>query len=157
MLWIKEVEVAKSVDDLMTSQSIEGREFPGFEMLDVKIASAVKRLITNQYFRRRINVEGQHAQKYDRFLRGRQIAYMTYEHFRATGAHDAALHLSDLFDVSSQGDDTHDFDTGWDRALLSASEPPKENVLECLYSYQCTTKKLIEMKQCQAIKDWRLW
>ena len=27
MVWIKEVEVAKSVDDLVTSQSIEGRNF----------------------------------------------------------------------------------------------------------------------------------
>ena len=44
MLWIKEVEV----DDLMTSQSIEGHVFPDFEMLDAKIASALKRIITNQ-------------------------------------------------------------------------------------------------------------
>ena len=35
-LWIKEVEIAKSVD--MTSQSIEGQDFTGFEMLDAKIA-----------------------------------------------------------------------------------------------------------------------
>ena len=57
MLWIKEAEVAKSVDDLMTLQSIEGHEVLDFEMLDAKIASASKRIITNQYFRRRINVE----------------------------------------------------------------------------------------------------
>ena len=31
-LRIKEVEVSKSVDDLKTSQSIEGRDFPDFEM-----------------------------------------------------------------------------------------------------------------------------
>ena len=81
MLWIEEVEVAKSVDDLMTSQSIEGHEFLEFEMLDAKIASASKRIITNQYFRRRIDVEEQDAQKYGRFLQGRQIAEMIYEHF----------------------------------------------------------------------------
>ena len=74
MLWIKEQEAAKSVDDLMTLQSIEGHEFLDFEMLDAKIASASKRIITSQYFRRRIDVEEQDAQKYDRFLRGRQIA-----------------------------------------------------------------------------------
>ena len=33
MLWIKEVEVAKSVDDLMTSQSIEGRFSPFLKCL----------------------------------------------------------------------------------------------------------------------------
>ena len=75
------MEVAKSVDDLMTSQSIEGRDFHDFEMLDAKIASALKKIITDQYFRRRVDVERQNAQKYDRFLPGRQTAYMIYEHF----------------------------------------------------------------------------
>ena len=37
MLWIKEVEIANSLDDLVTSQSIEGRNFPDSEMLDAKI------------------------------------------------------------------------------------------------------------------------
>ena len=133
MLWIKEMEIAKSVDDLMTSQSIEGRDFPDFEMLDAKIASALERIIANQYFRRRIDVEEQNAQTYDRFLRGRQIAHMIYDHFRATGAHDAALDLSDPSNVSLQGHDIQDFGPRWDQALLSASEIRKENVLESLY------------------------
>ena len=51
MWWVKEVDVAVSVDDHMTSKSIEGRDFPDFEMLDAKIASALKRIITNRYFR----------------------------------------------------------------------------------------------------------
>ena len=65
MLWIKEVEV----DDLLTSQSIEGRFFPVFEMLDAKIASALKRIISSQHFRRRVGVEEQTARKYDRFFK----------------------------------------------------------------------------------------
>ena len=64
MLWITEVEV----DDLLTSQSIEGRDFSDFEMLDAKIASALKRIISNQHFRRRVGVEEQTARKYDRFF-----------------------------------------------------------------------------------------
>ena len=39
MLWVKEVEIAKSVDDLVTSQSIEGRDFNHFGMLDATMAS----------------------------------------------------------------------------------------------------------------------
>ena len=43
MQWIKEVETAKSIDDLMTSQSItRRRDFPDFEVLDAKIVSALK-------------------------------------------------------------------------------------------------------------------
>ena len=62
-----------------------------------------------------------------------QIAYMFYEHFRATGADEAALDLSDLFTVPLQGDDIQDFDTKWDQALLAASEIPEENVLGSVY------------------------
>ena len=66
------------------------------------------------------------------FPRGRQIAYMIHDHFQATSAHDAALHLSDLLNVSLQGDAIHDFVTRWDQALLSANDVPGENVLESL-------------------------
>ena len=62
MLWIKEVEVAKSVDDLMTSQSIGGNAFPNSDMLDAKIASALRRIISNQYSRKRIHVEERETQ-----------------------------------------------------------------------------------------------
>ena len=142
MLGISEVDVAKSVDDLLTSQSVEVHEFPDFETLDAEIASALKRSITNQYFRRRINVEEQHAHEYNRFLRGRQIACIIYQHFRAIGAHEAALDISDLFNVSLQGDDIQDFETRWDQALLSASEVAKENVLE----------SLCKMKICESVQ-----
>ena len=91
MSWTKEVEVAKAVDELISSWSIEGRDFPDFEMLDVKIASALKRSMSNQYVRKRLDVEEQKAHAQDRILRERQIAHLIYEHFGATGAHDAAL------------------------------------------------------------------
>ena len=56
-------------------------------------------------------------------------ANMIYEHFQATGAHEVALCLSHLFNVSSQVDDIQDLGTWWDQAPLSASEVPMVNVL----------------------------
>ena len=41
------------------------------------------------HFRKRVSVEEQRAQKDDRFLRRRHIAYIIYEHFRAIGACEA--------------------------------------------------------------------
>ena len=41
MLWIKEVEMVESVDDLKSSRSIKGTHGPEFELLDAKIASAL--------------------------------------------------------------------------------------------------------------------
>ena len=49
MLWIKEVEVAKSIDELVTSRSITGKtNFHDFDMIDAMIASALKKLINTQ-------------------------------------------------------------------------------------------------------------
>ena len=78
-------------------------------------------------------MEEQHAQKHERFRRGRQFAYLIYDHFRATRAYDAAPGLSDLLNNCSQGDDIQDFDTRWDQALLTASEIARVNVFEGLY------------------------
>ena len=68
---------------------------------------------------------------------------------RATGAHDAALDLSDLFNVSLQGDDIQDFDTRWDQALLPASEVPKENDLESLYTMK--TRESVQLQTVSAM------
>ena len=49
MHWITEVEIAKSIDELMTSRSIVGRDdFPDFDMLDAMIASALNKLLNTQ-------------------------------------------------------------------------------------------------------------
>ena len=85
MQWIKEVEMVDSVDDLKSSSSTRAIQMPNFEVLDAKIASALNKIIHNTQFKRRISLEEQKAQKQDRFLRGRQIAYLIYEYFRVTG------------------------------------------------------------------------
>ena len=74
--WIKEVETVDSVDDLMSSSPTRGIQLPNFEVLDARIAAALNRIILISHFKRRISLEEQKAQKQDRFLRGRQIAYL---------------------------------------------------------------------------------
>ena len=90
MLWIKEVELVDSVDELRSSSSTRGISMPNFEVLDARIASALNKIIHNSQFKRRISLEEQKAQKQDRFLRGRQIAYSIHEYFRVTGANDSS-------------------------------------------------------------------
>ena len=96
MLWIKEVEMVDSVDDLTTSQSIGGHTFPNIEMLYAKSASALKKIILNSNLKKKISQEEQKAQLEDRFLRGRQILYLIYDYFRVTGALEAVLDFTDL-------------------------------------------------------------
>ena len=52
MLWIKEVEMVDSVEELKSSHSILGyTHFPNFEMLDARIASALDKIIQNSQFK----------------------------------------------------------------------------------------------------------
>ena len=128
MHWNKEVETAKSIDDLGTSQSSTGRrDLPDYEMLDAKIASAFKKLLTSVHFRKKYLSKSNVLRKTTWFSRGRQIAHMLYEHFRATGGHEAVQVLSDLFNIRLQNDDVQDLDTRWDQVLLAESETPTGN------------------------------
>ena len=133
MQWIKEVEMVDSVDDLKSSSSIRGVSMPNFEVLDARIASALNKIIHNSHFKRRISLEEQKAQKQDRFLRGRQIAYLIYDYFRVTGAHDSVENYADLFTISLRNDDIQEFDSKWDGILLSMTKIPPDDILEGLY------------------------
>ena len=133
MLWIKEVEMVESVDDLKSSCSVRGIRMPNFEVLDAKIASALNRIIHNTQFKRKVSLEEQKAQKEDRFLRGRQIAYLIYEYFRVTGANDSVENYADLFTIALRHDDIQEFDSKWDGILLSMTKIPPDDILEGLY------------------------
>ena len=63
VLWIKEVELVDSVDDLKSSCSVRGIRMPKFEVLDAKIASALNRIIHISKFKRKVSLEEQKAYK----------------------------------------------------------------------------------------------
>ena len=133
MQWIKEVELVESVDELRSSSSTGGISMPNFEVLDARIASALNKIIHNSQFKRRISLEEQKAQKQDSFLRGRQIAYLIYDHFPVTGSHDSVENDADLFTIVLRNDDTQEFDSKWDGILLSMTKIPHDDILEGLY------------------------
>ena len=135
--WIKEVEMATSIDDLMTSQSIAGRrDFTDYEMLDAKVASTLKKIIEcalPKECQRRRATRSENTN--DSYEEGR-LHNMIYEHFRASGAYEAVKGLSDLFKKASTDDHVQDCDTKFDQARLAASEMPTETVLEGLYKFK---------------------
>ena len=133
MQWIKEVEMVDSVDGLKSSSSVRGIRMPNFEVLDARIASALNRIILNTQFKRRISLGEQKAQKEDRFLRGRQIAYLIHEYFLVTGANDSVENYADLFTIVLRNDDIQEFDSKWDGVLLSITKIPPDDILEGLY------------------------
>ena len=127
-----------SVDDLMSSSSTRGSQMPNFEVLDARIASALNKIIHNSHFKRRISLEEQKAQKQDSFLRGRQIAYLIYDHFRVTGANDSVDNYADLFTIVLRNDDIQEFDSKWDGILLSMTKIPPDDILEGIVAIKNT-------------------
>ena len=75
---------------------------------------------------------GTKSPKEDRFLRGRQIAYLIYDYFRVTGANDSVENYADLFTIVLRNDDIQEFDTKWDGILLSMTRIPSDDILEGL-------------------------
>ena len=124
MLWIKEVVMVESVDDLKSSCSVRGIRMPDFEVLDAKMASALNRIIHNTYFKRRVSLEEMKAQKEDRCLRGRQIAYLIYGYFRVTGPNDSVENYADLFTIVLRNDDIQEFDSKMGRNSIINDENP---------------------------------
>ena len=127
VLWIKEMEMP--LDELKSSRSVCGKNFPNFEMLDAKIASALNKIIQNSHFKKKFSLEEQKAQKEDRVFRGRQMAFMVYDNFRLTGVHDTVLDYPALFSVTRHDDNTQEFDTRSDEVLLSMTQIPSDDIL----------------------------
>ena len=159
MLWIKEVEMVESVDDLKSSRSIRGIPGPNFELLDARIASALNKIIHNTRFKKKVSLEKQRAPKKDRFLRGRRIAYLIYEYFQVTGANDSVENYADPFIVVLRNDDIQEFDSKWDEILSSMTQIRSDDILKGLYKlriqesensrpyWNCTTWRFIRRRR----------
>ena len=130
------MELVDSVDDLRSSRSIRGTHGPNFEVLDAKIASALNRIVQTTRFKKKVSLE---EQKADRFLRGRQIAYLIYEYFRVTRANDSVENYADLFTIVLRSDDIQEFDSKCDEILLSMTQLPSDDM----------SKRIVQIKNAR--------
>ena len=161
------MEMVDSLEELKSSRSVTGKNFPNFEMLDAGIASALNKIIQNSQFKKKVSLEEHKAEKEDRFPRGRQIAFMIFDYFRVTGAYDTVLDHAHSFSVTLHDDKIQEFDTRWDEVLLSMSKLPSDVILESLYKlriressqlktvlelYDMETHQKISMPNCQKLK-----
>ena len=105
MLWIKEVEMVVSVDDLRSSCSVRGFQMPNFEVVDAKIASALNRIIQNTASRKRSVWSNKKPKKRTfSFVEDRSLT-LIYEYFRVTNANDSVENYADLFTTVRRNDD----------------------------------------------------
>ena len=151
MLSTNEVEMADSLDELKSSGSVAGHNFPNFEMSGARIASALNKIIQNSQFKKKVSLEEQKAQKEEQFLQGRQTDFMIYDYFRVTGAHDTALNYADLFSITLHDENIQEFDSRWDEVLLSMSKIPSDDILESLYNLR--TRESAQLKTVLELYD----
>ena len=107
--------------------------FPDFSLLDARIASALNKILQNAYFKRKVSLEEHRAEKADRLLRERQIAYLIYDYFRVTGVSASVHDDADLFTVALRNDDIQEFDTRWDEIQMFMEQFSRDDILEILY------------------------
>ena len=168
MLWIKEVEMVDSVDELKSSRSVHGKDFLDFEMLDVKIASALNKIIQKSQFKKKVSLEEQKAQS-----RGPVSARETNR------LHDLRLHSSDWRSWHSIGlcwfilcysswwqhsgircelgrssiiDDKNSI-----RWNLGKSVQIEDSLFNSKTYWSCTTWRLIRRHRFPTIKSWKPW
>ena len=77
-------------------------------MLVARIASALNNIIKKSPFKKKVSLK---EQKEGQILRGRQKAFMIFDNFRVTGAHDTVLDYADLLSVTPHDDNIQEFDT----------------------------------------------
>ena len=96
MLWIKEVQMVDSVDDLKFSLSVKGIQMPNFAVLDARNASALNRIIHNSHFKKKkVSLEEQKPQKRTAFSEeDRSLFWSTST--SVTGANDSVENYADL-------------------------------------------------------------
>ena len=111
---------------------IPGKNFPNFELLDAKIASALNKIITNSHFKKKVSLEEQKAQKRGPVSAGTTDCLHDPRLLSRTGAHDTVLEYAELFSVALHDDNFQEFDTRWDEILLSVSKIPSDDILESL-------------------------
>ena len=120
MLWINEVEMPDSSDELKSSRSVIGKNFPNFEMLDAKIASALNKIkiIKNSHFKKKGQSGGNESSKGGSVSMRKTDRFLTiYDYFRVTGARDTVLDHADFFSGVLHDYDIQEFDTRWDEVL----------------------------------------
>ena len=148
MQWIKEIEIAKSIDDLITSRSIWGKPISQITMNWMRWW----RLHWKSFTIGRLTSDRKSVSKSSvlrittDFLRKRQIAFMIYDHFRSTGSYGGIQGLWDLFSIRLYNDDIQDFDQRWEQAVLLTSDPRADKILEGLYK-----SKLQDPSQLQSM------
>ena len=133
MSWMRDIELAQTLDNLKTSQSTAGNQFSNFEMLDAKVATASKRILTNMNLKKKSSWKSRKPRKLDDFFEDDKSHTRFTNSSVFLGTIESILDFTDLMNVTLRGHDVQGPDTKWNEVLLSVKEMHGENMLESMY------------------------
>ena len=119
--WITEVETAKSFEELADSGA--------FPQLDARLSSEIDSVLSGE-FRKQVQVKETELSLKGKMIKGRQIAWMMYKHFKLSEVDGAMLEWEELLSVELKGDNLQQFENDWGAMCLVVRELPDEKSLK---------------------------
>ena len=124
--WITAVEKADSFEAL--------EESGAFPQLDAKLSADMDSILCGE-FRKQVQVEETALSLKGKMIKGRQVAWMTYKHFKLSEVDGAMLEWEELLHVELRGDNLQRFENDWGSMCLNIRELPYEKT-ETIYRKQ---------------------
>ena len=106
-----------------------------FATLSAKLLSALTNIITGD-FARKVDTFKETEATSGRIVRGRQVLFMSHDHFSTKIKYGATYALQDLFSIQLRGENLRAFISNWDQVLAGIVQAPDDSVLETLFYKQ---------------------
>jgi hypothetical protein len=106
-----------------------------FHTLDAKLAASLTKIMTGE-FARQIYILMEESASRGKFLKGRQILLLLYQHYQISEVDGQMLDFQDLLAVHMVGEELRRFMNDWEMTLTGMRKLPEEDVLETLFRRQ---------------------
>ena len=115
--WISQVEKVATMDELSSSGD--------FTELDTLLAVEWDKILTGE-FKKTVQIHEIRLAQEDKMIKGRQITWLVFDHFRLSDIDGALLNWSELVHVSLKGDNLKQFLNDWDTTCTYIETLPDE-------------------------------
>ncbi len=106
-----------------------------FPTLDAKLGASLTKIMTGE-FARQIHILMEESASKGKFLKGRQILLLLYQHYQISEVDGQMLDFQDLLAVHMVGEELRRFMNDWEMILTGMRKLPEEDVLETLFRRQ---------------------
>jgi hypothetical protein len=106
-----------------------------FHTLDAKLAASLTKIMSGEFARQIYILMEERASK-GKFLKGRQILLLLYQHYKISEVDGQMLDFQDLVAVHMVGEELRRFMNDWEMTLTGMRKLPEEDVLETLFRRQ---------------------